>query len=81
MRIKTPGKEYRHERDQRARNAAGRDGGGGPEVSREGEQRPGHGLRPPVTGEKGAVRNPPRRDNGVPQQRQNDMAAAENERP
>ena len=72
--------EDRDERDRRARDAVRRRILDRAEVGREREQRPGHGLGGAVAGEECLLRDPPRDDDGLVEERQDDVAAAEDER-
>ena len=72
--------EDRDERDRRARDAVRRRILDRAEVGREREQRPGHRLGGAVAGQECLLRDPPRGDDGLVEERQDDVAAAEDER-
>ena len=73
--------EDRDERDRGACDAVRRRMLDRAEVGGEREQRPRHRLRCAVAGEERLLRDPARRDDGLVQERQHDVAAAEDERP
>ena len=71
--------EDRDEGDEGAREARRRRAGHRAEIGGEGEQRPRQSLGRAIARQEGVVGNPPRRHDGVAQQRQHDMAAAEHQ--
>ena len=72
--------EDRDERDRRARHAVRRRVLDRAEVRREGEQRARHGLGCAVARQECLLGDPPGCDDGVVEERQHDVAAAEDER-
>ena len=72
--------EDRDERDRGARDPVRRRMLDRTEVGGEREERPGHGLGGAVAGEERLLRDPARSDDGLVEERQDDVAAAEDER-
>ena len=75
-----PGKEDADQRQRRPGEAVGRQSDHGAQIGGEGEERSRHRLRSAVAGKKGIIADPAGRHDGLPQQRQHDMAAAEHQR-